>query len=65
VIAVVNVDLHLTREGLAIVTVELGLPLSFMVHYVLFDECFQWRIGPNYVRVGSCVRRAQPNRVGV
>ena len=65
VITVVNVDPHLTRKELAIVTAQLGLPLSFIVHDVLFNECFQCRIVSKYVRVGSRVRRAHVDRVEV
>ena len=64
-ITVVNVDPYLRREGLAIVMVQLGLPLSVVVHDVLFNECFQCRIVSKYVRVGSCVRRAHFDRVEV
>ena len=62
VITVVNVDPRPTPEGLAIVAARLGLPLSFTVHDVVFDECFRWRIGPNYFRVEPCVRRERVDR---
>jgi hypothetical protein len=41
VFTVVNGDPHLTREGMAIVAARLGLPLSFRVHDVVFDECLE------------------------
>jgi starch synthase (maltosyl-transferring) len=52
VIAVVNIDPHQTQEGLAVIPANLGLPPVFTVHDLLGDEGFQWRIGPNYVRLG-------------
>ena len=52
VIAVVNIDPHQTEEGLAVIPANLGLPPVFTVHDLLADEGFQWRIGPNYVRLG-------------
>ncbi len=58
VITVVNIDPHQTQEGLAIVPAELGLAPSFTVHDLLGDERFQWRIGPNYVRLEPGVRQA-------
>jgi starch synthase (maltosyl-transferring) len=63
VITVVNVDPHQTQEGLAIVPASLGLPPSFTVHDLLSDEYFQWRIGPNYVRLEPGIRQAHVNRV--
>jgi starch synthase (maltosyl-transferring) len=63
VITVVNIDPHQIQEGLAIVPASLGLPPSFTVHDLLSDEYFQWRIGPNYVRLEPGVRQAHVNRV--
>ncbi len=63
VIAVVNIDPHQTQEGLAIVPASLGLPPAFTVHDMLTDERFQWRIGPNYVRLEPGVRQAHLARV--
>jgi starch synthase (maltosyl-transferring) len=63
VITVVNVDPHQTQEGLAVVPANLGLAPSFSVHDLLSDEHFQWRIGPNYVRLEPGVRQAHVNRV--
>jgi hypothetical protein len=37
---------------------ELGLPPVFTVHDLLTDEHFQWRIGPNYVRLEPGHRQA-------
>ncbi len=51
-IMVVNIDPHQTQEGLAVVPASLGLPLVFTVSDLLSDESFQWRIGPNFVRLG-------------
>jgi starch synthase (maltosyl-transferring) len=63
VITVVNVDPHQSQEGLAIVPASLGLPPSFSVHDLLTGERFQWRIGPNYVRLEPGVRQAHLNLV--
>jgi starch synthase (maltosyl-transferring) len=52
VIAVVNIDPYQTQEGLAVIPANLGLPPVFTVHDLLSDDGFQWRIGPNYVRLG-------------
>ena len=51
VITVVSIDPHQTQEGLAIVPANLGLPPSFTAHDLLTDERYQWRIGPNFVRL--------------
>jgi starch synthase (maltosyl-transferring) len=58
VIAVVNLDPHQVQEGLAIVPAHLGLAPSFTAHDQLTDERFQWRIGPNYVKLEPGVRQA-------
>jgi starch synthase (maltosyl-transferring) len=63
VITVVNIDPHQAQEGLAVVPAHLGLPPSFTVHDLLSDERFQWRIGPNYIRLEPGVRQAHVNRV--
>jgi starch synthase (maltosyl-transferring) len=51
VVTVVNLDPHQTQEGLAVVPAQLGLPPTFTVTDLLHGESFQWRIGPNYVRL--------------
>jgi starch synthase (maltosyl-transferring) len=58
VFAVVNIDPHQAQEGLAVVPAELGTPPAFSVHDLLTDEHYQWRIGPNYVRLEPGVRQA-------
>jgi starch synthase (maltosyl-transferring) len=63
VLVVVNMDPHQTQEGLAIVPAELGTPPAFFVHDLLSDEHYQWRIGPNYVRLEPGVRQAHLLRV--
>jgi starch synthase (maltosyl-transferring) len=63
VLTVVNSDPHQTQEGLAIVPARLGLAPTFTVKDVLTDERFQWRIGPNYVRLEPGVRQAHVLRV--
>jgi starch synthase (maltosyl-transferring) len=50
-ITVVNIDPHQAQEGAAVVPASLGLPPAFSVHDMLADAGFQWRIGPNYVRL--------------
>jgi starch synthase (maltosyl-transferring) len=63
VLVVVNMDPHQTQEGLAIVPAELGTPPAFFVRDLLSDEHYQWRIGPNYVRLEPGVRQAHLLRV--
>ncbi len=63
VITVVNIDPHWPQEGLAVIPASLGLPPSFTVHDLLSGDRFQWRIGPNYVRLEPGVRQAHVNRV--
>jgi len=63
VITVVNIDPHQAQEGVAVVPASLGLPPSFTAHDLLSDERFQWRIGPNYVRLAPRVRQAHVLRV--
>jgi hypothetical protein len=50
---------------MSIVAARLGLPPSFTVHDVVFDEWFQWRIGLDHVRVEPGVRREHVDRVEV
>jgi hypothetical protein len=49
----VNLDPHQTQEGLAVIPASLGIPPSFTVQDLLSpkDDRFQWRIGPNYLRL--------------
>jgi starch synthase (maltosyl-transferring) len=63
VITVVNLDPHQPQEGVAVVPASLGLPPIFGVHDLLSDEHYQWRIGPNYIRLQPGVRQAHLNRV--
>jgi starch synthase (maltosyl-transferring) len=62
-VAVVNVDPHQPQEGLATVPASLGLAPSFTAHDLLSDERYQWRIGPNYIRLEPGVRQAHVIRV--
>jgi len=64
-ITVVNIDPHQTQEGVAVVPAALGLPPVFTVHDLLSGERFQWRIGPNFVRLEPGVRQAHVNLVEV
>jgi starch synthase (maltosyl-transferring) len=63
VLVVVNIDPHQTQEGLTTVPASLGLPPTFAAHDLLSDERFQWRIGPNYVRLEPGIRQAHVLRV--
>jgi starch synthase (maltosyl-transferring) len=63
VLVVVNLDPHQAQEGVAVVPAELGAPPAFSVHDLLSDERYQWRIGPNYVRLEPGVRQAHVLRV--
>jgi starch synthase (maltosyl-transferring) len=62
-VTVVNVDPHQPQEGVATIPASLGLPPSFTAHDLLSDERYQWRIGPNYVRLEPGVRQAHVIRV--
>jgi starch synthase (maltosyl-transferring) len=62
-LTVVNIDPHQPQEGVATVPASLGLPPSFTAHDLLTDERYQWRIGPNYVRLDPGVRQAHVIRV--
>ena len=62
-ITVVNIDPHQPQEGLAVVPAGLGLPPSFTVRDLLSDERYQWRIGPNFVRLEPGVSQAHVNLV--
>ena len=64
-ITVVNIDPHQTQEGVAVVPAALGLPPVFTVHDLLSGERYQWRIGPNFVRLEPGVRQAHVNLVEV
>ena len=63
VITVVNIDPHNSQEGVAVVPASLGLAPSFTAHDLLADERYQWRIGPNYVRLQPGIRQAHVIRV--
>jgi starch synthase (maltosyl-transferring) len=65
VIVVVNLDPHHAQEGSAIVPAQLGLPPAFAVTDQLSGERFDWRIGPNYVRLDPWTRQAHILRVEV
>ncbi len=51
VIVVVNLDPHNPQEGAVVVPAHLGLPPVFHVRDVVLDEGYDWRIGPNFVRL--------------
>ena len=58
VICVVNIDPHHAQEGSATIPAHLGLPPAFAVTDQLSGERFDWRIGPNYVRLEPGHRQA-------
>jgi starch synthase (maltosyl-transferring) len=62
-VTVVNIDPHQLQEGAATIPASLGLPPSFTAHDLLTNEHYQWRIGPNYVRLEPGVRQAHVLRV--
>jgi len=51
VLTVVNLNPQWTQEGSVTVPAHLGLPPAFGVHDLLSGDRFDWRIGPNYVRL--------------
>jgi starch synthase (maltosyl-transferring) len=57
IICIVNLDPYDVQEGLTTVPAHLGLPPVFTVEDLLSGERFQWRIGPNYVRLEPGVRQ--------
>jgi starch synthase (maltosyl-transferring) len=62
-LTVVNIDPHQPQEGLVTVPASLGLAPSFTAHDLLTADRFQWRIGPNYVRLDPAMRQAHVIRV--
>jgi starch synthase (maltosyl-transferring) len=63
IVTVVNVDPHQMQEGVAVIPASLGLAPTFTVHDLLSDERYQWRIGPNFVRLQPGIRQAHVLRV--
>ena len=63
VICVVNLDPHHAQEGSVTMPAHLGLPPAFAVTDQLSGERFDWRIGPNYVRLDPWTRQAHVLRV--
>jgi starch synthase (maltosyl-transferring) len=63
VICVVNMDPHHAQEGSVTIPAHLGLPPAFAVVDQLSGERFDWRIGPNYVRLDPWTRQAHVLRV--
>jgi starch synthase (maltosyl-transferring) len=63
IVTVVNLDPHQPQEGLVTVPASLGVAPSFTAHDLLSDDRFQWRIGPNYVRLTPSHRQAHVIRV--
>ncbi len=63
VIAVVNLDPSGAQEGAVVVPDALGLPAGFAVADVLDGARYEWRPGPNFVRLEPGVRQAHVLRV--
>jgi starch synthase (maltosyl-transferring) len=58
VICVVSIDPHQPQEGSVVIPEALGTPPSFTAHDLLSGESYQWRIGPNFVRLAPRWRQA-------
>jgi starch synthase (maltosyl-transferring) len=63
IVTVVNIDPHQPQEGLVTIPASLGVAPSFTAHDLLSDERFQWRIGPNFIRLEPAHRQAHVIRV--
>jgi starch synthase (maltosyl-transferring) len=63
VICAVNLDPHHAHEGSVTIPAHLGLPPAFAATDQLSGEKFDWRIGPNYVRLDPWTRQAHILRV--
>jgi starch synthase (maltosyl-transferring) len=50
-VVVANLDPHHAQEGATVIPAQLGLPPVFAVQDLLTGEHYDWRIGPNYVRL--------------
>jgi starch synthase (maltosyl-transferring) len=57
-IIVVVLDPHNAQEGLTVVPHDSGLPPAFTAIDLLSGESFDWRLGPNYVRLDPSRRVA-------
>jgi starch synthase (maltosyl-transferring) len=58
VITVVSLDPQASQEGLLTIPHALGLPPVFTVQDLLSGERFNWRLGPNYIRLEPWQRQA-------
>jgi len=63
VIVVANLDPHNAQEGVAVMPAWLGLPPVFAVEDQLDGGRYDWRLGPNYVRLAPGERMAHILRV--
>jgi starch synthase (maltosyl-transferring) len=63
VVCIVNLDPHHAQEGVAVVPAHAGLPPAFHVEDQLTGEMYDWRIGPNFVRLEPPLRQAHVMRV--
>jgi starch synthase (maltosyl-transferring) len=63
VLVVVNLDPHNAQEGSAVIPAHLGLPPVFAIEDLLTGDHYDWRIGPNYVRLDPAGSQAHIFRV--
>jgi starch synthase (maltosyl-transferring) len=63
IIVVVNLDPRGAQEGVAVMPAWLGLPPVFAVEDQLDGGRYDWRLGPNYVRLAPGERMAHVLRV--
>jgi starch synthase (maltosyl-transferring) len=63
ILIVVNLDPFQPQEGSVTIPASLGLAPSFTAHDLLSEDRFQWRIGPNYVRLDPGTRQGHVIRV--
>jgi starch synthase (maltosyl-transferring) len=63
VVCIVNLDPHHAQEGVAVIPAHAGLPPAFHVEDQLTGEMYDWRIGPNFVRLEPPLRQAHVMRV--
>ena len=63
IVCVANIDPQHAQEGSVVIPAHLGLAPAFAVGDLLTGEHYDWRIGPNYVRLDPAGRQAHVLRV--
>ncbi len=58
VITIVNLDPHHPQEGAVVIPAHLGLPPAFAARDVILGVRYDWRMGPNYVRLWPPTQQA-------